>query len=126
MKKDTRNWISLAEYDIESASHMLNTGRYLYVVFLCHLALEKMLKAHVVEKTNEYPPKTHDLILLLRKSGLKLPQELLEFIGKLNTASVLTRYPEDLQNALQQYPQPIAETYLDQTRAVLQWLINRL
>jgi HEPN domain-containing protein len=70
MRKETLNWIALAEYDIESASHMLNTGRYLYVVFLCHLALEKMLKAHVVESTHEFPPKTHDLIYLVKKSRL--------------------------------------------------------
>ena len=42
MRKDTANWIALTNYDIETARHMLETGRYLYVVFLCHLALEKM------------------------------------------------------------------------------------
>ncbi|HET7087843.1 MAG TPA: HEPN domain-containing protein [Anaerolineae bacterium] len=47
MRADTQNWIATAEYDLETARHMLATGRYLYVVFLCHLALEKMLKAHV-------------------------------------------------------------------------------
>ena len=33
MRSDTRNWIALAEYDLEMALHMLATGRYLYVVF---------------------------------------------------------------------------------------------
>ncbi|MFZ5921322.1 MAG: HEPN domain-containing protein [Chloroflexota bacterium] len=33
MRSDTRNWIALADYDLESARHMLETGRYLYVVF---------------------------------------------------------------------------------------------
>ena len=42
MRKDTANWIALADYDIETARHMLATERYLYVVFLCHLALEKL------------------------------------------------------------------------------------
>jgi HEPN domain-containing protein len=64
MRKDTLNWVALAEYDLETARHMLTTGRYLYVVFLCHLALEKMLKAHVSEITQVFPAKTHDLINL--------------------------------------------------------------
>ena len=64
MRKDTANWIALANYDMETARHMLETGRYLYVVFLCHLALEKTLKAHVTEKTQTVPFKTHDLIYL--------------------------------------------------------------
>jgi HEPN domain-containing protein len=45
---------------------MLATGRYLYVVVMCHLALEKMLKAHVTEVTQSIPVKTHDLIYLVK------------------------------------------------------------
>ena len=55
VRKDTANWIALTDYDIETARHMLETGRYLYVVFLCHLSLEKMLKAHVAEVTQSVP-----------------------------------------------------------------------
>jgi HEPN domain-containing protein len=47
VRPDIQNWIDSAEYDLETARHMLKTGRYLYVVFMCHLALEKTLKAHV-------------------------------------------------------------------------------
>jgi len=32
MKPDTQNWIALSDYDLETARHMLTTGRYLYVV----------------------------------------------------------------------------------------------
>ena len=46
---------ALAEYDLDTAQHMLVTGCYLYVVFMSHLALEKMLKAHVTEATRSYP-----------------------------------------------------------------------
>ena len=122
MRKDTQNWISLAEYDLETAEHMLSTKRFLYVVFLCHLALEKMLKAHVTEVTQTIPVKTHDLIYLVKKCNLELSQKHLEFIGKINTASIPTRYPEDLQRALADYPESVARIYLKQTTEVLQWL----
>jgi len=122
MRDDTRNWIALADYDLETTGHMLATGRFLYVVFLCHLALEKMLKAHVTEVTQTIPVKTHDLIYLIKKCGLELPQEHLEFIGKINTASIPTRYPEDLQRTLKDYPESVARLYLKQTTEVLQWL----
>ena len=74
MRSDTQNWIALAEYDLETARHMLATGRYLYVVFMSHLALEKILKAHVTEVTQSIPAKSHDLIYLLKKAELDLPQ----------------------------------------------------
>jgi HEPN domain-containing protein len=122
MRADTRNWISMSEYDLETAWHMLTTGRYLYVVFMCHLALEKMLKAHVTEATQSVPAKSHDLIYLLKKSGINPPQSHLEFIGKINNASIPTRYPEDLQRMLREYPEPVVRDYLRQTEEVLQWL----
>jgi len=47
---------------------MLKTKRYIYVVFMCHLSLEKMLKAHVEMEENKFPPKIHDLVKLSIKS----------------------------------------------------------
>ena len=81
-----------------------------------------MLKAHVTEITQTYPTKTHDLIYLIKKSGLVLPQIYLEFVGKINTVSIPTRYPEDLESTLQAYPYPVAKSYLEQTEATLKWL----
>lgn len=126
MRKDTQNWIDLAVYDLETARHMLATGRYLYVVFLCHLALEKMLKAHVTETTQTAPVKTHDLIYLVKKSTIELPDAYLDFVGKINTASVPIRYPEDLQSALRDYPEPVAREYLQQTQGLIEWLKQHL
>ncbi len=122
MRADTQNWISMSEYDLETARHMLATGRYIYVVFMCHLALEKMLKAHVTEATQSVPAKSHDLIYLIKKSGINLPQPHLEFIGKINNASIPTRYPDDLQRMLREYPESVVRDYLRQTEEVLQWL----
>ena len=34
-------WEDIAEYDFETANAMLNSGRYLYVVFMCQQAIEK-------------------------------------------------------------------------------------
>ena len=38
-------WIEMSDYDLETADAMLVTGRYLYVGFMCHQIIEKILKA---------------------------------------------------------------------------------
>jgi len=126
VRTDTANWISTSEYDLDTARHMLATGRYLYVVFMCHLALEKMLKAHATDATGSAPARTHDLLYLVKSTGLRLPLEHLEFVGRINNASVVTRYPEDLQRALAQYPVGVAREYLHHTEEVLEWLKEQL
>ena len=36
-------WIEMSDYDLETADAMLLTGRYLYVGFMCHQTIEKIL-----------------------------------------------------------------------------------
>jgi HEPN domain-containing protein len=117
-----RNWIATAEYDLQTAREVLTAGRYIYVVFFCHLAIEKLLKAHVAVETSREPPRTHDLISLVRLSGLRLAQTHLDFIGVINNASTLTRYPADLDTTLRDYSEPIVRDYLERAEEVCEWL----
>ena len=126
MERQIKNWLDSAQYDLETAEHMLQTGRYLYTVFLCHLAVEKTLKAKVREATGRTPPKTHDLIGLLKLSELAPPGELLDFLGKLNNASVATRYPEDFSETVRVYTEDVAEEYLKRSGEVVRWITRQL
>jgi HEPN domain-containing protein len=101
---------------------MFNTGRYIYVVFFCHLALEKLLKAIVAEAQDELPPKTHNLRYLLKLARIQVTPSHKEILDTLNTASIPTRYPEDLGELKSQFPKLIVEDYLRETKALLSWL----
>ena len=119
MKKETRDWLNMVEYDIKTANTMFKTGRYVYVIFMCHLAIEKALKAVVCEATNKVPPKTHDLIYLVKLGEVKLEVNLLDFVGIINNAGVVTRYPEDLAKLVSNYPKNVAKKYLEKTAEVI-------
>ncbi|MCD6093180.1 MAG: HEPN domain-containing protein [Candidatus Omnitrophica bacterium] len=122
MRKDSQNFKQSAEYDLKTAEHMLNTGRYIYVVFMCHLSIEKMLKAIAAEIIQKSPPKTHNLIYLIKLAKVQLPRELFDFVAKINNVSIVTRYPEDFGKLLEVYPKNIAEGYLSKTREVVKCL----
>lgn len=122
MKKTTANWLATAEYDLETAEAMLKSRRYLYVVFMCHLALEKTLKALYAETSSKMPPRTRDLLYLARELDLTPPRAHLDFIGIINNASVPTRYPEDLSRLVSEYRRRTALSYMARTRRVLTWL----
>ena len=122
MKKTTKNWLATSDYDIETAKHMLETGRYIYVIFMCHLSVEKLLKAIVAESIEELPPKTHNLRYLVKLGGLSIPGQQMDILDKLNTVSVPTRYPEDLVSLQKQFDREIATEYLSKTKELLKWL----
>lgn len=119
MLPEAEEWIAQAEYDIETARVMYQGGRYLYTLFMCHLATEKALKAYVVERTGQTPPRTHDLLILMQKGDPPLAENYREFVGSMNVMGIATRYPEDLSRALKKYSQDVAREFLNQTREVL-------
>ncbi|MFQ5668814.1 MAG: HEPN domain-containing protein, partial [Candidatus Binatia bacterium] len=111
MKKTTANWLASADYDLQTAEAMLTSRRYVYVVFMCHLALEKTLKGLWAEAKNELAPRIHDLLYLLRRLDLTPPARDADFIAAINRASIPTRYPEDLAKMVRLYPYRTARSY---------------
>ncbi|MBU1006400.1 MAG: HEPN domain-containing protein [Candidatus Omnitrophica bacterium] len=83
------------------------------------MAIEKALKAIVCEETDKVPPKTHDLIYLTGLGKVKLTPDTLDFIGMINNAGIVTRYPEDLSKLVSSYPVDVAKEYLQKTQEVI-------
>ncbi|MHB0975996.1 MAG: HEPN domain-containing protein [Candidatus Aquicultorales bacterium] len=96
MHKDACHWIDFAQYDMETARIMFDTERYLYVLFTCGQAIEKLLKALIIQKTGEFPPRTHDLLELAELAGVALFEEEAEFLAELTGHFIESRDPEEL------------------------------
>ncbi|MFO8240832.1 MAG: HEPN domain-containing protein [Dissulfuribacterales bacterium] len=45
MSENIRYWIEMSDYDLQTAEAMLESERYLYVGFMAHQSIEKILKA---------------------------------------------------------------------------------
>lgn len=89
---------------------------------MCHLSIEKALKGLYTKLLCEVPPKTHSLIYLLNKTGKKPDSQLEKFIFKLNTASIVTRYPDNLEKAQATFTNDITREILQTSREVLKWI----
>lgn len=122
MEARTQEWLRQSEYDMDTAEYMCQGGRYLYVVFLCHLAVEKALKGLYFEKRREIPPKSHSLLYLLNALGIVPPEKPGKFFAKLSEASIPTRYPEDLAKVQQAYTAGVVKDILTATRETVAWI----
>ncbi|MBI5194936.1 MAG: HEPN domain-containing protein [Nitrospirae bacterium] len=122
MKKTTSNWLLSSQYDLKTAETLLKNNRYIYVVCMCHLALEKILKAILSEKLKELPPYTHNLNRLIDLGNITLPDKHKAFVNKINLQSVPTRYPEDFKRLSKEFDKKIAADYLTQIKGIITWL----
>jgi HEPN domain-containing protein len=115
-------WFFQSDYDLETAQHMLQAGRNIYCIFMCHLSLEKALKGLYIKRLNQIPPKIHTLLYFVNKIQLVLSNEHLLFDEKIDRLSVTTRYPEDLRAMITLYTPIQATNIYEHTKTIQQWL----
>jgi len=126
MDEDVRNWVTISEYDLGTAEDMLAVGRYVYVLFACQQALEKMLKALITQCSGEMPPRIHDLIELAVRAGLEIDDEQERLFRALNLYYIETRYSSKLIEPEGQVNEELAGEVLEKTREVWQCLRAKL
>lgn len=105
---------------------MLASGRYLYVLFCSQQCLEKTLKAIIVQRTGEFPPRIHNLPRLAKSADISLDYDVEEFLGDLSNYYIQTRYPEEMESLGSDITKEVAEGILSRTEEVAQWLFSTL
>lgn len=121
-------WIEMSDYDLETADAMLVTGRYLYVGFMCHQTIEKILKAYWTKFLTEVPLKIHSLSRLAERTGLDklLSEEQLDFIDKLEPMNIEARYPSYKERLMKSLTKDYCTELLSQTKDLQSWIKNKL
>ncbi len=87
-------------------------GEFLFA----HLALEKILKAHVCRSENKVAPPIHNLLRLAEVAGLRLEQKQRDFLAEVNSFNIEGRYPGvqlplPTQREAKEYLEKIKELY---------------
>jgi HEPN domain-containing protein len=126
MSQAAQRWAEQARYDLETARAMLDSGRYLYVLFCCQQAVEKMLKALIVKRLDDLPPRIHQLIRLADAATLELTDERAEFLRELSAYYIQTRYPEEIRDLSAKITENQARCILEGTEETIQWLRSML
>ena len=92
-KKKIEYWLDIADYDMQTAHHMQRSNRYLYAVFMCQQAIEKILKALYIQKLGKEAPFSHNLVYLHSLIDVGLTDEKLLTMAELTTYYIEGRYP---------------------------------
>lgn len=119
---DAERWRELALYDLGTAEAMLAAGRYLYVLFCCQQAVEKDLKALIIERCGIFPPRTHDLAKLAQVAKISPDNDQDLFLRTLTKYYVGTRYPEEVRALAGEATNELATRLLGHTKELRRWL----
>ena len=122
LKKQVKYWVKTAEHDWEVAGALWRTKKYDACLFFCHLVTEKILKAAVVEKTKQYAPRVHNLVLLAQSADITLDDRQEEMLSQINHFNIAVRYPIDQKEFYKLATKKFSEQYYKFTKEFLTWI----
>ena len=123
MKKETENWLKIANNDLKAAEKLFKDGLYLNVIEHSHAALEKLLKGIVFDQTNENPPKIHGLLRLVSMTLItNLELDIEDLLKELDIKYIAVRYPEDVDALQASLPKEIVSKILSKVKEVFRCL----
>jgi HEPN domain-containing protein len=115
-------WRQGALEDWAVGRELTGSGHTRHGLFFCHLALEKLLKAHVCRLTQDLAPRIHNLVRLAETAGLPFTQTQIDILAEMNAFALEGRYPEP---ALVPMTADEAHRYVERAEEVFNWLMKR-
>lgn len=125
MKDITKKWLEFAKGDLRDAEILFKKRSYSGCIYHCHQCIEKFLKAAIIEREKKLK-KIHDLLQLLKESGLRYTKEILDFMAELDPYYNPVRYPDTAFEFKEKYNRKQAMKFLKLTKDVSKWILYQL
>jgi len=128
MNNTVTYWTELSDYDMKTAEAMLQSKRYLYVGFMAHQAIEKILKAYFVRIKGKTAPFSHSLSLLAKQSDLyeEFSETQKNFLDLLEPLNIEARYPTHKEQLLKSLTERRCEEIVKNTLELQKWIMRKL
>jgi len=121
-------WKDLSDYDLETATAMLNSKRFLYVGFMCHQTIEKVFKAYYSKLTSDIAPFSHSLSYIAKKGEFYdiFSEDQQNFIDQLEPLNIEARYPSHKERLLKSLTYVKCKELIEKTQQMQQWIKSKL
>ncbi|HET7579672.1 MAG TPA: HEPN domain-containing protein [Bacillales bacterium] len=119
-------WIDIAEYDLKTADIMCNSGRYVYVAFMCQQALEKLAKGLYNYYIGDKVPRVHNISFVLAKVldhlEIEADEKTFQLFDKLAAYYIEGRYPTFKEKISVLVDKKEAKHLLKQSKEAFKWM----
>jgi len=127
-EEKVKYWVELSERDFNTAEWLIKGGHNLHAGYMCHQAVEKILKGYFTKVKEDTPPFTHNLVDLAVKTGLYdlMNEQQKLFVGALNPLNIEARYPEYKSKIAQTMTKDVTQTILTNTKELIEWTKQKI
>lgn len=115
-------WLRSSDDDFEVMNSLYERKHFAWALFVGHLVLEKLLKAHYVRQVGIEIPLIHSLTKIAALSGLDLTEDQKDFLDEVTTFNIKARYPDYKNRFAAAATQSFTEHYLMKIKEFRIWL----
>jgi HEPN domain-containing protein len=126
IEKVVSYWIDSSEKDFKTMSNLMESDDYNWAMFLGHLVIEKLLKALYVKRNRKHAVYGHDLLRLTSNLDLKIDSIKEEWLDKITTFNLNTRYDSYKQDFYKLCTKEFATEWKFKIEELREWLLNQL
>jgi len=122
-----RKWLDRVVYDMDTAKAMLQTGRWIYAIFMCQQSLEKCFKALLASQDKEILP-IHSLRRLAELTDVihEMDESTLVRLDFLSSYYINARYKEDLQELAKGITETVTQDFIQFSERLIEWLCQKM
>jgi HEPN domain-containing protein len=125
-EKVIRHWIDSAEQNYLTMQNLLKSQDYSWALFMGHLVLEKLLKAHYVRINKTHAFFTHDLLRISSRAGLELNVEHSDWLDNITTFNLNARYDNYKNDFYKLCTFDFTKIWVERIDILRLWLISKL
>ena len=115
-------WLFGSTDALSTAEALYKSGKYNFCLFFCHLAIEKRLKATIVEVTDDAAPYTHKLTTLAKLTQLPFSDLQLADLDTITEFNLDARYEEYKLEFYHRATQTYCDEWFNKSKELLQWI----
>jgi len=119
-------WIESSDSDFQVMESLFINEHYVWVLFLGHLVVEKLLKAYHVKNVGTDYPRIHNLMEIAHKASLELSNEQKLAMSELTTFNLRARYPDYKNRFQKKANRQYTEMQLGKIREIRKWLQEKI
>ncbi len=124
--KVIKHWQESSDADYKTMLDLQKSKSYSWALFLGHITIEKLLKAHYVKQHKAHAPFTHNLYRLAELGGLELNDEHADWLDKITTFNINARYDDYKKEFYAMCTPEFTKEWIEKIKLLQSWIKQQL
>ena len=121
-----KHWTETSDDDFNTMLILFRSKSYHWALFMGHIAIEKLLKAHFAKQKGNHAPFTHNLYRLAELGGLEISEEYAEWLFKITTFNLNARYDDYKKEFYTMCTADFAKEWIEKIEILQKWIKQML